>query len=98
MKKLLEFIIKNIVQHPKAVKIEQQTKEGNLLILDLKVHKQDVGQVIGKQGKIIKAIRNILKIKAIKENTKFSLNLQEDWQKDFPSPVSHQEQTLTDKT
>jgi hypothetical protein len=77
MKKLLQFIVENIVKNPKSVKIEQERRENNWLILHLTVHPTDMGQVIGKEGKIIKALRNVLRIKAIKNNIHFSLELRE---------------------
>jgi predicted RNA-binding protein YlqC (UPF0109 family) len=77
VKELLKFIITNIVKHPKSVKIEETQQENNWLVLHLTVHSDDMGQVIGKEGKIIKAVRNILRIKAIKNNIRFSLDLKE---------------------
>lgn len=77
MKKLLSYIIKNIVQQPEAVKVSEEVGPSGLLILHLSVHSSDMGRVIGKEGKIIKAVRTLLKIKAIKENLRFSLDLKE---------------------
>lgn len=91
MKELLGFIVRNIVTHPRSVKISQEKRQLGLLILQLQVHPTDMGQVIGRQGKIIKALRNILKVKAIKENLTFSLELKEALQKDSSSPKSPKE-------
>ena len=77
MKKLLQFIVENIVKHPESVKVEEEMGENNWLILHLTVHPTDMGQVIGKEGKIIKALRNVARIKAIKNNLHFSLDLKE---------------------
>ncbi len=77
VKKLLSFIIKNIIEHSKEVQIEEK-KENGLIALELSVHSSDMGKVIGRGGKIISAIRNLLKIKAIRENKRFSLDLKED--------------------
>ena len=77
MKKLLEFIIKSIVDNPKDVKITETKDPSGILLLDLKVNQDDMGKVIGREGNIIKAIRNVLRIKAVKENIRFSLELTE---------------------
>ncbi len=77
MKKLLEFIIKSIVDHPKDVLISETKDPSGILLLNLKVNQEDMGKVIGKEGNIIKAIRNVLRIKAIKENIRFALELTE---------------------
>lgn len=98
MKELLSFIVRNIVTHPRSVKISQEKRQSGLLILQLQVHPTDMGQVIGRGGKIIKALRNILRVKAIKENLTFSLELKEASQKDSSSPKLHQKQVLGDKT
>ena len=76
MKELVEFIAKNIVDTPKEISIEE-TNENGFDILKLKVAQEDMGKVIGKSGKIIKAIRNMVKIKAIKENKRIRLELVE---------------------
>jgi predicted RNA-binding protein YlqC (UPF0109 family) len=63
MKKLLEYLVTSIVEHPQDVVIEEKEEEGQLN-LNLQVHPQDVKIVIGKQGKTIKSIREIIKIKS----------------------------------
>ena len=77
MKELLEFIIKSIVDNPKDVLISETKDPSGILLLNLKVNQEDMGKVIGKEGNIIKAIRNVLRIKAIKENIRFALELTE---------------------
>ena len=77
MKKLLEFIIKSIVDNPKDVKISETKDPSGILLLNLKVNQEDMGKVIGREGNIIKAVRNVLRIKATKENLRFALELTE---------------------
>lgn len=77
MKKLLEYIINNIIEHPEDVRIEQIDDQNNDTILKLTVHKEDMGRVIGKEGKIIKAIRTLLKTKGIISSKKIDLQLVE---------------------
>lgn len=67
MKELLETIAKSLVDYPDEVSVNEIDEE-NALILELRVAKDDMGKVIGKQGRIAKAIRTVVKAAAIKEN------------------------------
>ena len=76
MKKLVNFIISGIVDNPDKLTVnESVSKEDNLITLDIKTDPKDMGKVIGKKGKIIKAIRNLVKVKALKEGKKVILNI-----------------------
>ena len=66
MKNLLEFIIIHLVEHPEDVKIEETTDEQGA-VYTIQVNAEDVGRIIGKGGSVIHAIRNIGRIRAIKE-------------------------------
>lgn len=76
MKDTLEYIIKSIVENEDAVQIEEKEEEG-LLNLIVTVAKEDMGKVIGKEGKVIRSIRNIMKIKAMKDNVHINISLAE---------------------
>jgi len=77
MKDLLEYLVKNIVEKPKAVKVgETKTPEG-FVNLQLSVAPEDMGMVIGKGGRIIRALRNLVRVKAIKENRRVNVELVE---------------------
>jgi len=67
MKELLEVIAKSLVDYPESVTVNEIEGEQSL-ILELKVAKEDMGKVIGKQGRIAKAIRTVIKAAAVKEN------------------------------
>ena len=67
MKELLETIAKALVDNPEYVTVNEVEGEQSL-ILELKVSKEDMGKVIGKQGRIAKAIRTLIKAAAVKEN------------------------------
>jgi predicted RNA-binding protein YlqC (UPF0109 family) len=69
MKDLVEIIAKSLVDNPDAVEVKAVAGEQSL-ILELKVAPEDMGKVIGKQGRIAKAIRTVVKAAAIKENTR----------------------------
>ena len=67
MKELLETIAKALVDYPEEVSVTE-VEGDNSLILELRVSKEDMGKVIGKQGRIAKAIRTVVKASAVKEN------------------------------
>jgi len=67
MKELLEMIAKSLVDKPEEVVVSEVEGEKSL-ILELKVSKDDMGKVIGKQGRIAKAIRTVMKAAAVKDN------------------------------
>lgn len=69
MKKILETIILNLVDNKDSVEIIETENEKEIL-LEVKVSKEDMGKVIGKQGRVAKAIRTIMKSMANKENLK----------------------------
>jgi uncharacterized protein len=67
MKELLETIARALVDYPEEVSVTQIDGE-NSITLELRVSKDDMGKVIGRQGRIAKAIRIVVKAAAIKEN------------------------------
>ena len=69
MKQLLEHIAKALVDEPEKVDV-QQVESDRLIILELRVAESDMGKVIGKQGRIAKAIRTVVNAAAVKENKK----------------------------
>ncbi len=77
MKKALDYIISNIVDEPKKVEITEEEKDG-IINFTITVAKEDMGKVIGKNGKVIKAIRNVVKIPAIKQGKKIYITLAEE--------------------
>ena len=76
MKALLEYLVKAIVEKPKAVVIQEEKKEG-LTEYSLKVDPEDMKIVIGKNGQTIRALRTLAKTKAIKEGLRINLKLVE---------------------
>lgn len=75
MKGLLEVIAKSLVDHPDEVVVtEQETEKG--LILELKVAPSDMGKVIGKQGRIARAIRSVIKAAASREDKKVTVEIE----------------------
>lgn len=76
MKKTLELILKSIVEDAEKIKIDE-SEENGVINFTISVAKDDMGKVIGKNGKVIKAIRNVLKIPAIKLDKKIYITLAE---------------------
>lgn len=74
MKELVLDIAKALVDDPDSVVVEE-TKENDEIILKLKVSQDDMGKVIGKQGRIAKAIRTVVKSAANREKVKVSLEI-----------------------
>lgn len=69
MKELVEVLAKSLVDSPDDVIVREKEENGSI-ILELSVNKDDMGKVIGKQGRIAKAIRTVVKAAAIKEGKK----------------------------
>lgn len=67
MGELVEFIAKSLVENPDEVKVNE-VEGTQSIIIELKVAEEDMGRVIGKQGRIAKAIRTVVKAAAIKDN------------------------------
>ena len=74
MKELVEIIAKSLVSHPEQVVVTESLNENETLI-ELRVAPEDMGKVIGKQGRIAKAIRTVVKAAAIKQDAKVSVEI-----------------------
>ena len=74
MKDLLEFIAKSMVTNPDAVEVKETEKE-YVTVFELHVAEEDMGKVIGKQGRIAKAIRTVMKAAASCENKKIVVDI-----------------------
>lgn len=74
MKELVLDIAKALVDNPECVSVEE-IQEEDMIILKLSVSKDDMGKVIGKQGRIAKAIRTVLKSASKREKIKVSLEI-----------------------
>ena len=73
-KELVEFMVKSLVDNPEEVSINAVEGEKSI-VLELHVSKDDVGKVIGKQGRIAKAIRTVLSASATKDGRRASLEI-----------------------
>ena len=75
MKDLVEVIAKSLVEHPEEVVVTEK-ESGKTTVIELKVAQSDMGKVIGKQGRIAKAIRSVVKAAASKEEKKVIVDIQ----------------------
>ncbi len=81
----LEYLVKSLVDHPEEVKVERTIDDLGVL-LRLKVHKEDMGQVVGRQGATAKAIRSLLRIVGIKHQARVNLKIEEPEGSTFVRP------------
>lgn len=71
---LVEHLAKSLVEQPEAVKVTQ-VENGDEITIHLTVAPEDVGRVIGKQGRIAKAIRTVVKAAAVKADKKVTVDI-----------------------
>ena len=74
LRDLVVQITKALVDHPEEVQVTSSERNNNML-LEITVHPEDVGKIIGKQGRIIKALRTVVKSCAIRDNRKVSVEI-----------------------
>ena len=74
MKELLEAIVKPLVQYPDEVNVTLTDREDSVL-LELRVNPSDMGKVIGRQGRIAKCIRIIMRANAMKQNKRVIVDI-----------------------
>ena len=75
MKEFIEYIAKHLVDNPDYVEVEEREPEENKVVLALKVNPDDVGKVIGKQGRTAQAMRTLLTAIAAKEGQRAILEI-----------------------
>lgn len=74
MVELVELIAKSLVDSPSEVFVTEDVRDDKI-ILKLKVSESDTGRIIGKQGKVAKAIRTVIKAASLKENKRVELDI-----------------------
>ena len=74
MVELVKYIAQSLVDKPEAVDVRQVEGEENITI-ELRVDPDDMGKVIGKQGRIAKSIRTVVKAASVKDNGKYSVEI-----------------------
>ena len=77
-KDLLEYLVKNLVTNPDKVVVREEQKEDSKLMLHLSVDSSDMGRIIGKEVRIIRAIREIINSYGMKNSKKVLVNIEEN--------------------
>jgi len=83
MRKLIEYIARSLVDHPEAVQVREVRNDRNVLALELRVAPDDFGKVIGRQGRVAKAMRSLLRASGTRQGKHTSLEIDE--RPTFPS-------------
>lgn len=74
MEELVRYIAQNLVDEPDAVTVESR-EEGDTVVISLSVAPSDMGKVIGRQGRIAKAIRTVVKAASVHEDKKYMVDI-----------------------
>ena len=75
LKELVEYIARSIVTNPDDVEVIEEDNDRGRLFLTLKVHPDDKGKVIGRQGRVAQSIRSLLRVAAVKEGVHANLDI-----------------------
>ena len=77
MRELLEYLVRSLVEHPDAVKVEEFEEDDGTIVLELSLDDEDYGQVIGRGGRTAQALRTLVKAAAVKDNRRVLLDIVE---------------------
>ena len=74
MKELVEYVARSIASHPDEVKVTEEDEDGRI-VLKLEVAPDDKGKVIGRQGRVAQSMRVLLRVAAVKQDTRATLEI-----------------------
>ncbi len=74
MKELVEYVVRNLVEHPEQVAVTE-VPQGNLTIYEVEVAEDDMGKVIGRQGRMINGLRTLVKAAAVRRNMRVNVEV-----------------------
>lgn len=72
----LEYVVKSLTDHPEDVKVERRVDEMGVL-LSLRVHPEDMGQIVGREGSTARSIRTLVRIIGLKNHARVNLKIEE---------------------
>tara|TARA_B100000029_G_C17320687_1_gene867960 strand:- start:367 stop:597 length:231 start_codon:yes stop_codon:yes gene_type:complete len=75
MKELIEYIAKSLVSKPEDVVVLEDTNDEGQIVIKLQVADEDKGKIIGRQGRVAQAMRVILRVRAVKDETRANLEI-----------------------
>ena len=74
MKELIEYVVRGLVEQPDKVQVSE-VRQGNLTIYELEVAEEDVGKIIGRQGRMINALRALVKASAVRRGVRVNVEV-----------------------
>jgi predicted RNA-binding protein YlqC (UPF0109 family) len=74
LKGLVEYVAKVLVDKPEAVKVDE-VQDGNTTVYELEVDEEDIGKVIGRQGRVVRGLRALVKAAATRKGTRVDLDV-----------------------
>ena len=75
MRELLEYLARGLVEHPDSVRVTEVTEDDGSVVLELSVHDDDYGSVIGRGGRTATALRTVIKAAAVKDNRRVFVDI-----------------------
>jgi predicted RNA-binding protein YlqC (UPF0109 family) len=75
MKELIEYIAKSLASKPEDVVVTEDTNEEGQVVIRLQVADEDMGRIIGRQGRVAQAMRVLLRVRAVKDETRANLEI-----------------------
>ena len=77
MRELLEFLVRQLVDEPDSVRVNELEEDDGTLVLELSVGDDDYGQIIGRGGRTAQALRTVVKAAAVKDNRRVLVDIVE---------------------
>jgi predicted RNA-binding protein YlqC (UPF0109 family) len=74
VRELVEYLARSLVDDPEAVTVEE-VEAGRMLVYEVTVAEDDVGKIIGRQGKVIRAVRSVVKAAATRHGTRVDVDV-----------------------
>ena len=78
MKEAVELIVRSLVHDGEAVDVREIKRDSKTTVIEVRVAESDMGKLIGRQGRTVKAIRSLLHAAGVKQNRRFVLDVVED--------------------
>lgn len=75
MKDVVEMIVKALVHEPEAVDVREVERDRSTVIVEVRVAQADMGKIIGRQGRTVRALRSLLHAASLKQNRRFILEI-----------------------